>query len=150
MPREPRCDKDGLNATKGDDAVPGDGTARSPEAAVAHSCRNPKGRGILCRMPALLGLDDRSLRVVVALPPWPATESAASRPRVILLGALEIAPRLCGGNTARARGRTGQWSKLGGRDRRCARCVLPETPKAAAGQTRRPGEKTRVRRAEKL
>ena len=88
MPREPRCDKNGLNARKGDEAVPGDGTARSPEVADAHSCRNPKGRGIFCRMPALLGLDDPSPRVVVALPPWPAPESAASRPRGILLGAL--------------------------------------------------------------
>ena len=62
MPREPRCDRNGLNARKGDEAVPvDDGTARSPDAADAHSCRNPKGRRIFRPMPALLGLDGPSL-----------------------------------------------------------------------------------------
>jgi hypothetical protein len=31
-------------------------------------------------MPALLGLDDHSIKVVIALTPWPAAKLAPSRP----------------------------------------------------------------------
>jgi len=46
-----------MDARKGDDAVPRLGTARSPDAAGADSCRIPKGRAIFGHIPALLGLD---------------------------------------------------------------------------------------------
>ena len=47
--------------------------------------RNPSGRGVFRRMPALLGLDDPFFienveKVVVGLSPWPATKTASSRP----------------------------------------------------------------------
>jgi hypothetical protein len=42
----------------------------------------------LRRMPALLGLDGPLFWAVFALAPWPAPQSAASRPRVILIGTL--------------------------------------------------------------
>jgi len=45
MPREPRCASGRMDARKGDDAVPGSGTVRSPDAADAGLRRNPEGRG---------------------------------------------------------------------------------------------------------
>ena len=46
-----------MDARKGDESVPKEGTSRSPDAAGADSCRNPKGRAAFRRIPALLELD---------------------------------------------------------------------------------------------
>jgi hypothetical protein len=44
MPREPRCPSGWVDASKGDEVVPGSGTARRLCAAGAGLRRNPKGR----------------------------------------------------------------------------------------------------------
>jgi len=107
MPREPRCASGRMDARKGDDAVPGSGTVRSPDAADAGPWRNPKGRGVFGCMPVSLRLGASGLRsrscfggvgsdslCAVAHAPWPAAKYTPSRPRVILLEA----PRRSGAN----------------------------------------------------
>ena len=49
MPREPRCVRNRVDARKGDEDVQKEGTSRSPDAAGADSCRNPKGRAVLLK-----------------------------------------------------------------------------------------------------
>jgi tRNA A37 methylthiotransferase MiaB len=87
-PREPRCASQRMDARKGDEAVPGSGTLRSPDAADAAGSRNPQGRGILRHIPVSRRLDASDPLCAGARAPWPAAESAPSRPRVVLLEAL--------------------------------------------------------------
>jgi len=77
-----------MNARKGDDAVPGSGTVRRPDAADAGPRRNPKGRGVFGCMPVSLRLGASDSLCAVAHAPWPAAKSTPSRPRGILLEAL--------------------------------------------------------------
>ena len=88
MPREPRCASGRMDARKGDDAVPGSGTMRRPDAADAGPRRNPKGRGVFGCMPVSLRLGASDPLCAVAHAPWPAAKCTPSRPRVILLEAL--------------------------------------------------------------
>ena len=103
MPREPRCASGRMDARKGDEAVPGSGTVRRPDAADAGPRRNPKGRGVFGCMPVSRRLGASGLRsrscfggvgsdplCAVAHAPWPTAKSAPSRPRVILLEALNL------------------------------------------------------------
>jgi hypothetical protein len=88
MPREPRCASGRMDARKGDDAVPGSGTVRNPDAADAGLRRNPEGRGVFGCMPVSRRLGASDSLCAVAHAPWPAAKSTPSRPRVILLEAL--------------------------------------------------------------
>jgi len=100
MPREPRCASGLMDARKGDDAVPGSGTARRPDTADAGPRRNPEGRGVFGCMPVSRSIGASGLRsrscfggvgsdplCAVAHAPWPAAKSTPSRPRDILLEA---------------------------------------------------------------
>jgi len=102
MPREPRCASAWMDASKADDDVPGSGTPRRPCAADASPRRNPKGRAAFAARRRRSGLSHWS-PMRRALAPWPAAESAPSRPRGILLEAPD--PCLCwqGGGTSSQR-----------------------------------------------
>jgi ubiquinone/menaquinone biosynthesis C-methylase UbiE len=86
----PRCVSQLMDARKGDEAVPGSGTLWSPDAADAAGSRNPQGRGILRRIPVSRRLDASDPLCAGARAPWPAAQSAPSRPRVVLLEAPDL------------------------------------------------------------
>ena len=58
MPREPRCGQHRSDARKADEAIPRAVWPGGLTRQMGGFRRNPKGRRIFCRMPALLGLDD--------------------------------------------------------------------------------------------
>jgi hypothetical protein len=88
-PREPRCASGRMAARRGDGDVLGSGTARSLDAADDGPRRNPQGRASLVACLCRSGLAHWS-PMRCALASWPATRSAPSRPRGVLLGALKI------------------------------------------------------------
>ena len=85
-PREPRCASGRVAARRGDGDVLGSGTARSLDAADDGPRRNPQGRASFVACLCRSGLAHWS-PMRVALASWPATRSAPSRPRGVLLGA---------------------------------------------------------------
>ena len=99
--RSPRCASGRVAARRGDGDVLGSGTARGLDAADDAPRRNPQGRAsfvaCLCRSglahPAFAAAAAATAEQAwspmrVALASWPATRSAPSRPRGVLLGAL--------------------------------------------------------------
>ncbi len=110
MPREPRCGQNRSDARKADEAIPRAVWPGGLTRQMGGFRRNPQGRRIFCRMPALLGLND---------PPW-------GRPRPRALACVKIRGVAATGHFVRdskrrqgkgrqAYGRTtsGDWAKSG-------------------------------------